>query len=77
MDFRSNVDIRQNIVRDNLNDICHNYQYSYLIFLCLYCSNYKINNVSCMIYLKTNMAEEKTKEENFQKGKPFIYYYTQ
>lgn len=29
-----------------------------------------------MIYLKTNMAEEKTKE-NFQKGKPFIYYYTQ
>lgn len=30
-----------------------------------------------MIYLKTNMAEEKTKEENFQKGKHFIYYYTQ
>lgn len=38
-------------------------------------SNYKITNVSCMIYLK-QMAEEKTKEENLQKGKPFIYYFT-
>lgn len=28
-----------------------------------------------MIYLKTNMAEEKTKEENFQKGKPFMQFY--